>query len=84
MSFVEAAPLFCAGATMYNAILTAKQPQGAILGIVGLGALGHLGVQVRTNVRSHLMGIPHSLIHSLRRAWDMWSSALMRAMSPSN
>lgn len=46
MSFAEAAPLFCAGATMFNAILTASQPKGATLGIVGLGALGHLGIQV--------------------------------------
>lgn len=53
MSFVEAAPLFCAGATMFKAIVTANLPKGSILGIVGLGALGHLGVQVRVCARSY-------------------------------
>lgn len=55
MSFAEAAPLFCAGATMFSAILTANQPKGSILGIVGLGALGHLGIQVRAYVLKLLM-----------------------------
>ncbi|EIM85373.1 GroES-like protein [Stereum hirsutum FP-91666 SS1] len=73
MSFVEAAPLFCAGATMYNAILTAKQPQGAILGIVGLGALGHLGVQFAKSMGYVVVGVdardePIELAKSLKLA----------------
>ena len=45
LSFEHAAPLFCAGATIYSAIKKANLKRGDILGIVGLGALGHLGIQ---------------------------------------
>lgn len=43
--FDEAAPLFCAGATTYGAILAAKQDKGKWVAHVGVGGLGHLGVQ---------------------------------------
>jgi D-arabinose 1-dehydrogenase-like Zn-dependent alcohol dehydrogenase len=45
MSFETAAPLMCAGSTIYNSILRANKPTGSILAVVGLGGLGHLGVQ---------------------------------------
>ncbi|KAJ5111497.1 hypothetical protein N7532_002032 [Penicillium argentinense] len=41
----EAAPLFCAGATVYGAILAADVKPGQWLALVGIGGLGHLGVQ---------------------------------------
>jgi len=45
LSFEHAAPLFCAGATIYAGIKKANLKKGDVLGISGLGALGHLGVQ---------------------------------------
>lgn len=45
ISFESAAPLFCAGATIYSAIKRADLKKGDVIGIVGLGALGHLGIQ---------------------------------------
>ena len=38
----------CAGVTIYNAIRKAAQglPNDAVIGITGLGALGHIGVQL--------------------------------------
>lgn len=45
MAFTTAAPLMCAGSTIYHSILRAAQPAASILAIVGLGGLGHLGVQ---------------------------------------
>lgn len=45
MSFETAAPLMCAGSTIYNSIQNAKQAKGSIIAIVGLGGLGHLGIQ---------------------------------------
>ncbi|KAJ5716272.1 hypothetical protein N7493_008183 [Penicillium malachiteum] len=39
------APLFCAGVTVYGAILTSNLKAGQWLTIVGIGGLGHLGVQ---------------------------------------
>ena len=42
----QAAPLTCAGTTIYGSIKTANLKQGDIIGISGLGALGHLGAQL--------------------------------------
>lgn len=40
-----AAPLLCAGVTTFNALRGANAAPGALVGIQGLGGLGHLGVQ---------------------------------------
>lgn len=40
-----AAPLLCAGITTFNALRNAPATPGALVGIQGLGGLGHLGVQ---------------------------------------
>ncbi|KAJ5609969.1 hypothetical protein N7510_006688 [Penicillium lagena] len=46
MSFLTAAPLACAGITIWRALLHAELKPGQWLGIVGSGGgLGHLGVQ---------------------------------------
>lgn len=41
----EAAPLFCAGATIYGALLAIDPKPGQWVAIVGIGGLGHLGIQ---------------------------------------
>lgn len=43
--FAEAAPLFCAGATTYGAILASGAKEGQWVAHVGLGGLGLLGIQ---------------------------------------
>ncbi|EXF82343.1 alcohol dehydrogenase GroES-like domain-containing protein [Colletotrichum fioriniae PJ7] len=43
--WAEAAPLFCAGATVYGALCAAQGHKDQWLAIVGIGGLGHLGVQ---------------------------------------
>lgn len=45
LSFLKAAPLMCAGSTVYNSILNAKRSKGDIIAMIGIGGLGHLGVQ---------------------------------------
>jgi len=45
MSFVHAAPLLCAGITTFNALRNSGARPGDLVGIQGLGGLGHLGVQ---------------------------------------
>lgn len=42
---VECAPLLCGGLTVYNALLGAQAPPRSLVGIQGLGGLGHLAVQ---------------------------------------
>lgn len=45
LSAVEAAPLMCAGITTYNALRNSNARAGDIVGVLGIGGLGHLGVQ---------------------------------------
>jgi len=42
---VDAAPLLCAGLTVYRALLTAAAPPGSLVAVQGIGGLGHLGIQ---------------------------------------
>lgn len=46
LSAVEAAPLFCAGLTVYRALKSAGNMQGYRLAVFGVGGLGHLAVQL--------------------------------------
>jgi propanol-preferring alcohol dehydrogenase len=46
LSCIDAAPLFCAGVTVYRALKHAKIQPGQRLGIFGIGGLGHLAVQI--------------------------------------
>ncbi|SRR6266542_3764310 len=45
LSAVEAAPLMCAGITTFNALRNSAARPGDLVAILGLGGLGHLGVQ---------------------------------------
>jgi D-arabinose 1-dehydrogenase-like Zn-dependent alcohol dehydrogenase len=45
LSPVEAAPLLCAGLTTYNCLRNSGARAGEVVAILGLGGLGHLGVQ---------------------------------------
>ena len=45
LSAVEAAPLVCAGITMFNALRNSGARAGDVVAILGIGGLGHLGVQ---------------------------------------
>jgi 2-desacetyl-2-hydroxyethyl bacteriochlorophyllide A dehydrogenase len=42
---VDAAPLLCAGVTTYNALRNSDARPGDLVAVVGVGGLGHLGVQ---------------------------------------
>jgi alcohol dehydrogenase len=45
LSFTEAAPMGCAGVTTYNALRRTKAVAGDRVAVLGIGGLGHLGVQ---------------------------------------
>jgi D-arabinose 1-dehydrogenase-like Zn-dependent alcohol dehydrogenase len=45
MDFKEAAPLMCAGVTVYNSLRHTKALAGDVVAIQGTGGLGHLGIQ---------------------------------------
>ena len=42
---VEAAPLLCAGSTTYNALRHSGAMPGDLVAVLGIGGLGHLGIQ---------------------------------------
>ncbi len=46
LSSTEAAPLFCAGLTVYRALKRATIQPGQRLAVFGIGGLGHLAVQI--------------------------------------
>lgn len=45
LSAIEAAPLMCAGVTTYNALRNSGARVGDLVAILGIGGLGHLGIQ---------------------------------------
>ena len=45
LSDVEAAPLLCAGITTYNALRHSGAYPGDVVAVLGIGGLGHLGIQ---------------------------------------
>src|SRR5580692_7063819 len=57
LSPVEAAPLMCAGITTYNALRNSGARPGDLVAILGLGGLGHLGVQYAVKMGFETVGI---------------------------
>lgn len=54
---VDAAPLMCAGLTTFNALRNSGARPGDVVAILGLGGLGHLGVQYAAKMGFHTVGI---------------------------
>jgi len=54
---VEAAPLLCAGITTYNALRNAGLRGGDLVGVQGIGGLGHLGIQFARHMGFHTVAI---------------------------
>ncbi len=50
LSAAEAAPLMCAGVTTFNALRNSQARAGDLVAILGIGGLGHLGVQYATKM----------------------------------
>ncbi len=53
----EAAPLLCAGVTTFNALRNSGARPGDVVAVLGLGGLGHLGVQYAARMGFHTIGI---------------------------
>ncbi|HEX8838482.1 MAG TPA: zinc-dependent alcohol dehydrogenase [Candidatus Acidoferrum sp.] len=57
LSAAEAAPLFCAGVTVYRALKQARISAGQRLAIFGIGGLGHLALQVARELGAEVTAI---------------------------
>ncbi len=60
LSDVEAAPLLCAGITTYNARRHSHARAGDVVAILGIGGLGHLGVQFAAKMGFDTVAIARS------------------------
>lgn len=54
---VDAAPLLCAGLTTFNALRNSGARAGDVVAVLGLGGLGHLGVQYAAKMGFRTVGI---------------------------
>src|SRR5258706_15936213 len=57
LSPVEGAPLMCAGLTTFNSLRNSGAQPGDLVAILGLGGLGHLGVQFAARMGFKTVGI---------------------------
>lgn len=56
-----AAPLLCAGITLYSPLVHWKAGPGKRVAIVGMGGLGHMGVKIASAMGAHVTVLSHSL-----------------------
>jgi D-arabinose 1-dehydrogenase-like Zn-dependent alcohol dehydrogenase len=57
LSAVEAGPLMCAGITTFNALRHSGARPGDVVAVLGIGGLGHLGVQFANKMGFHTVAI---------------------------
>jgi alcohol dehydrogenase, propanol-preferring len=57
LSPVDAAPLFCAGVTVYRALKQARISPGQRLAIFGIGGLGHVAVQIARELGAEVIAV---------------------------
>ncbi|KAF8492092.1 chaperonin 10-like protein [Hysterangium stoloniferum] len=75
LSFEMAAPLMCAGSTIYAGLKKANLEKGNTVAIIGIGALGHLGVQLAKCMGLRVVAVdvrqaPLDLVRRLKHAPD--------------
>jgi propanol-preferring alcohol dehydrogenase len=80
LSSVEAAPLFCAGVTVFRALKQAKVLPGQRLAVFGVGGLGHLAVQIGRELGADVTAIDIS-DEKLALAKSLGASAVLNAAS---
>jgi propanol-preferring alcohol dehydrogenase len=77
---VEAAPLFCAGVTVFRALKKAKVSPGQRLAVFGVGGLGHLAVQIGPVLGAEVTAIDIS-DEKLALAKSLGASTVLNAAS---
>lgn len=80
LSFQEAAPLFCAGVTVYRALRKARISAGQRLAIFGIGGLGHLAVQIARAMDAEIIAVDVS-DENLVLARSLGASLCLNALS---
>jgi D-arabinose 1-dehydrogenase-like Zn-dependent alcohol dehydrogenase len=57
LGFAEAAPLLCAGVTTFNALRNTAARGGDLVAVLGIGGLGHLGIQFARKMGFHTVAV---------------------------
>jgi len=60
LSYDQAAPIFCAGYTVYSGLRSADPKPHERVAVVGIGALGHLGIQYSKAAGFETIAVTHS------------------------
>jgi D-arabinose 1-dehydrogenase-like Zn-dependent alcohol dehydrogenase len=60
LSFEQAAPIFCAGYTVWSGLRWAEPQPTERVAVVGIGGLGHLAVQYAKAAGFHTIAVSHS------------------------
>ena len=68
LSSVDAAPLFCAGVTVYRALNNAHAGPGQRIAVFGVGGLGHLAVQIARAMGAEVIALDVAKKSSRSRA----------------
>ena len=81
ISAIEAAPLFCAGLTVYRALKRANIVNGQRLAVFGVGGLGHLAVQFGRALGADVIAIDISE-EKLELARSLGAADTLNAVTP--
>lgn len=57
----QAAPLLCAGITVYTPLKKAKIGPGKIVGVVGIGGLGHMALKLAHALKAHVIAFTSNI-----------------------
>ena len=83
LSPVDAAPLMCAGVTTFNALRNSGARAGDLVAVLGLGGLGHLGVQYAAKMGFRTVAIARGADKEpLARELGAWRYVDSRATDP--
>jgi propanol-preferring alcohol dehydrogenase len=80
VSFAEAAPLFCAGVTVFRALRRAGMSRGQRVAIFGIGGLGHLAVQMAVAMGAEITAVDVT-DEKLALAESLGASTMLNAAS---
>ena len=83
LSAVDAAPLMCAGITTFNALRNSGARPGDLVAVLGIGGLGHLGVQFAAKMGFRTVAIARGQDKEpLARQLGAWSYIDSQAQDP--
>ena len=83
LSAVDAAPLMCAGVTTFNSLRNSGARPGDVVAILGIGGLGHLGVQFAAKMGFKTVAIARGMDKEpLARKLGAWSYIDSKTQDP--